>query len=162
MQTLGFLLGRLFEPPLRLFGHIMFRLMGHSRQSIGSLTFWGPREFLDSCTASIHRLQELDAELYARLTMRQTLEFYYDPKHLIQANYAWIFSIDDSYTAWHSDGIIARLVYSSQLAALMPRRAIPKATRRALYSDVMTTTRLWLESRYFPESLISCFQEEAV
>jgi hypothetical protein len=162
MQTLGFLLGRLFEPPLRLFFFIFNRLSRHSCLRIGTLTFWGPREFLESCTASVRRLQELDAELYARLTTRQRLEFYYDPKHLIQANYAWIFSIDDSYTAWHSDGIIARLVYSSQLAALMPRRAIPKEARRALYSDVMTTTHLWLESRHFPESLVSSFQKEAV
>ena len=162
MQTLGFILGRLFEPPFRLFVHIMFRFNGYSRLSIGSLTFWGPRAFLDSCAASVHRLKELDAELYARLTTQQRLEFFYDPKQTIQAHYAWIFSISDPYTAWHSDGIIARLVYSSQLAALIPRRAIPQATREALASDVMTTTRLWLESRHFPEPLVSCFQEEAV
>jgi hypothetical protein len=162
MQTLGFLLGRLFEPPFRFSAHILFRLMGHSSNSVGSLTFWGPHEFLDSCTASIHRLQELDAELYVRLTTRQRLEFYYDPKRLIQANYAWIFSIDDSHTAWRSEGIIARLVYSSELAAVMPRRAIPKATRQVLYSDVLTTTRLWLERQHFPMPLIMCYQEETV
>jgi hypothetical protein len=134
--------------------------MGHSRLRVGTLTFWGPRDFLVSCTASVRRLQELDAELFTRLTTQQRLEYYYSPKHLEQAYIVWIFSIDDSYTAWHSDGIIARLVYSAHLATLIPHQVVTKAISRDLHSEVNATTRLWLETRHFPESLVDAFREQ--
>jgi hypothetical protein len=136
--------------------------MGHSRLRVGTLTFWGPQHFLESCNASVRRLQELDAELFTRLTTAQRLEFYYSPKHLEQAYFVWIFSIDDSYTAWQSDGIIARLVYAAQLATLIPRRVVTKAMSRALHSEVNATTRLWLETRHFPEPLVHAFREQTV
>jgi hypothetical protein len=162
MKTLRLWLSYLAAAPFRLLGHVFFRLMGHSRLRVGTLTFWGPRDFLESCTASVRRLQELDADLFTRLTTQQRLEFYYSPKHLEQAYFVWLFSIDDSYTAWHSDGIIARLVYSAQLATLIPRRVVTKAMSRALHSEVNATTRLWLETRHFPEPLVHAFREQTV
>jgi hypothetical protein len=154
-------LNYLVAPPFRLLGHVFFRLMGHSRLCVGTLTFWGPRDFLESCTESVRRIQELDPELFNRLTTKQKLEFYYSPKHLEQAYFVWLFSIDDTYTAWHSDGIIARLVYSAQLATLIPRRVVTKAMCHALHSEALATTRLWLETRHFPEPLVDAFRVQA-
>jgi hypothetical protein len=151
-------LSYLVEPPFRLVSHLLSRMEGQSCLRIGTLSFWGPRDFLEKCSASVQRLQELDSELYFRLTTRQKLEFYYNPK-LLQTYYLWIFSIDDSYLAWQNDGIIARIVYSAQLAELFPRRAVSKTASRALYSEVVQTTRVWLKARAFPKELIECFQE---
>jgi hypothetical protein len=163
MKTLRIWLSYFAEPPFRLLNHIIFRLMGYSRLRIGTLTFWGPRDFLESCTASVRRLQELDSELYARLTTQQKLVFCYMPKHLQQAYFAWIFSINDAYTVWQSDGIIARIVYSSQLVAQLPRRTVfTNATSQALHSEVNAKTRLWLEAHSFPEPLVDCFREQAI
>jgi len=158
MKTFRIWLGHLAEPLLRVVSHLLYRMAGHSCLRIGTLRFWGPRDFLEKCSSSVQRLHDLDSELYSRLTTRQRLEFYYNPK-LVQAYYAWLFSIDDSYLAWQTDGIIARLVYSAQLAALFPRRAISKATSQALYSEVMATTRAWLKARTFPKELVDCFRE---
>lgn len=158
MKTLRIWMGYLAEPLLRLFSHLLYRIMGHSCLRIGTLRFWGSRDFLEKCSLSVQRLYTLDSELYSKVTTQQKLEFYYNPK-LVQAYYAWLFSIDDSYLAWQSDGIIARLVYSAQLAASYPRRAISQATSEALHSEVMGKTRAWLEARRFPDELIDCFRE---
>jgi|GEM_PF-6466743 hypothetical protein len=158
MDTFRIWLNYLVEPSFRSVSHLIYRLNGDSCLRVGTLRFWGPRDFLEKCSSSLQRLRDLDSELYSRLTTRQKLEFYYNPT-LLQAYYVWMFSIDDSYLAWQTDGIIARLVYSAQLAALFPRRAISKAKSRSLYSEVMATTRAWLEARSFPKELIDCFKE---
>ena len=155
-------LSYLLEPPLRLLSCILQRLMGHSRLRIGTLTFWGPRDFLDTCAASVQRLHELDSELHTRLTTQQKLVFCYAPKGLVHAYFAWIFSIDDSYMAWQSDGVITRLVYAAQLATLIPRRAISMEATHALHSEAMMTTRLWLEAHGFPELVVDTFREQAI
>lgn len=162
MKTFRIWLSYLLEPLFRLVFYVLFRIKGYSRMRIGTLTFWGPRDFLQNCTASLRRLQELDSELYSRVTTEQKLVFFYSPKQLVQAYFVWFFSIDDSYTVWKSDGIIARLVYSAQLAVSIPRRIVPKSINRALHSEVRAATRSWLEEHRFPESLVHCFQEQSV
>lgn len=159
MKTLRMWLMSLLEPPFRLLLYILFTIRGYSRLRIGTLTFWGPRDFLETCAASVRRLHELDSELHIRLTTQQRLVFYYSPKRLEQAYYVWIFSIDDSYLGWQSDGIIARLVYSAQLAAVIPRQVVSDAMSRTLHTTVNTMTRSWLEAQRFPEVLVDCFRE---
>ena len=149
---------------MRLLSNISFVFMRHSRLRIGTLTFWGPRNFLESCTASLQRLQELDSELFIRLTTQQKLVFYSNPKHLHQAAYIWIFSITDSYTVWRNDGIIARIVYSSLYVSQHPqkRTVFSKETSQVLHSKVNAKTGSWLEARHFPEPLIDCFREQTI
>jgi hypothetical protein len=129
------------------------------------MEFWGPRDFLDYCTTSVRRLQELDSELHVRLTTQQKLMFWYDPDpkhHPNQAYFVWIFSINYAYFTYQSDGIIAQLVYSAKLAALMPRQVYSKTMSDTLHSEARATTRSWLEVRHFPEPLVDCFREQTV
>lgn len=159
METVGFILGRLFEPPLRLLFYVYNKGLRHSSLRMGTLTFWGPQIFLESCAASVERLRKLDPDLFYRITTKQRLDFYYDPKHQTQVNYAWIFSLDDLCLSWKTDGIIARVVCAFYLAELLPRRAIPKATRRTLNSHAFATTSAWLERHGFPEPLVSVYKK---
>jgi len=140
----------------------MFRMMGYSRLRLGTLTLWGPREFLAASAAAVSRLRELDSGLHHRLTAQQKLEFVYMARHSQESSVVRIFTIDDSYMVWKSDGIIARIVYSAQLASVIPRRVDSKMKIRALNSQVMATTRSWLEAHRFPEPLIDCFREQTV
>ena len=162
MNTFQLWLGYLLELPTWLFCQVGFRCVWHSPLRIGTLTFWGPRDFLETCAASVQRLQELDSELHSRLTTKQKLIFYYSPKYFRQAYYLWIFSIDNTWTVWKSDGIIARLVYSAQLVTLMPRRVMSKAASRALHSEISAKTLSWLEKHQFPKPLADCFREPSV
>ena len=162
MIALRIWLGNLLDPSFRFVSHIMFRMMGYSRLRVGTLTLWGPREFLEASTAAVSRLRELDSGLHDRLTTHQKLEFVYTAKHSQELSVVRIFTIDDSYMVWKSDGIIARLVYSAQMANLISRRVDSMAKSRALHSQVLATTRSWLEARRFPEPLIDCFREQAV
>jgi hypothetical protein len=165
MKTIRIWLMCLSEPPFRLLNRILFRFMRYSRLRFGTTEFWGPRDFLDLCTTSVRRLQELDSELHARLTTQQKLMFWYDPDpkhHQYQAYGVWIFTINYAYVAYQSDGIIALLVYSAKLAALMPRQIYSKAMSETLHSEARATTRSWLETRHFPEPLVDCFREQTV
>jgi hypothetical protein len=134
--------------------HILQRFMRHSRLRVGTLTFWGPPEFLSTCRASVERLQSLDPELHKHVTERERLCFYYSGKRLEQALFPRSFSINDGYADWHSDGIISRLVYAAFLANAFPRQVINAAERpaaRASHRDVITRTGAWLAARSFPE-----------
>lgn len=165
MKTIRIWFMRLSEPSFRLLNRIVCRLARYSQLRIGTMEFWGPRDFLDSCSTSVRRLKELDSELYTRATTQQKLMFWYDPdpkRHQHQAYFVWIFSINRSYTAYQSDGIIALLVYSAQLAALMPRGIYSEAMSVSLHSEARATTRSWLEARHFPEPLVDCFREQTV
>ncbi len=159
MNTFQLWIGYLLELPMRLISQIFLRCIWRSPLRIGTLTFWGPRDFLETCAASVLRLQELDSQLHSQLTTMQKLTFYYSPKYLRQAYFLWIFSISDSWTVWKSDGIIARLVYSAQLATSMPRQVMSKAASDALHSEVSAKTLSWLEAHQFPKPLADCFRE---
>ena len=158
MNTFQLWFGYLLELPTWLLCQVGFRCVWHSPLRIGTLTFWGPRDFLETCAASVRRLQELDSELHSRLTTKQKLIFYYSPKYLRQAYFLWIFSIDNTWTVWKSDGIIARLVYSAQLVTLMPKRVMSKAASHVLHSEVSAKTLSWLEAHQFPKPLVDCFR----
>jgi hypothetical protein len=148
----------MLEPLFRLLSRVFFKLMGYACSRFGTLAFWGAPNFLATCTTALQRLQELDSELHVQLTTKQRLVFYYSP-NLEQAYGVWFFSINDSYLSYHADGIIARLVYSSWLAALCPRRGgLSNAASQMLHSEVDARTRSWLEMHRFPEPLIDCFR----
>ncbi len=164
MKSIRLWLSYLFEPLFRFVVHILLRLMGYSRLRVGTLTFWGSPEFLASCETAVHRLEELDSELHSSLTRQQRLMFYYSPKHLEQASSIWYFSINDSYTSWQVDGIIARLVYAARFAASCRSRIVTKTERskvRALHAQVCAATSAWLAARCFPEPLVDCFREQS-
>ena len=163
MKTLRLFFAYIYAPVFWSMFYVLQRLMEHSRLRVGTLTFWGPPEFLSTCSASVERLQSLDAELHERVTEHERLCFYHSGKRLEQAFFPRSFSVSDSYADWQSDGIIARLVYAAFLARAFPRQVISAADRlaaRARHDDVLAQTGAWLAARSFPEPLVECFQEE--
>lgn len=163
MKTLRLFIAYIYAPLFWSMFYVLQRLLGHSRLRVGTLTFWGPPEFLSTCSASVERLHHLDPELHDRVTEHERLCFYHTEKRLEQAVFPRVFSVSDSYADWHSDGILARLVYAAFLASAFPLQIISAAERRAAratHRDVMARTGAWLAARSFPEALVECFQEQ--
>jgi hypothetical protein len=84
---------------------------------------------------------------------------YYDPEQLHDM-VAWgLFTINDQFAGWRSDGIIARLVYISFKVSAFPRHAIPpeEVVARARQHSAVVQTKLWLEAHDFPHLLSESF-----
>lgn len=163
MKTIHRWQSYVFGPIFRLGFNLLIRLMGHSRLRIGTLTFWGSPEFLSRCETAVERIAALDSDLHSQMTHRQMLTFYHSPKRLEVAYSLWYFSIDDSYTSWETDGIIARLVYAAHLATSDSPTVTLKTKRpsgRALHAEANATTGAWLESHSFPKPLVNTFREQ--
>jgi hypothetical protein len=73
-----------------------------------------------------------------------------------------LFTINDRFISWNSDGVIARLVYIAfKLPAFHWRviRAEDAAAARAAQGSVVAQTRLWLEAHNFPRLLSESFSD---
>lgn len=174
MKAIRLWISYLFDPVFRLAFNMTFWLgrlsrsrigtLGRlSRLRIGKLDFWGPTEFLSYCQAGVQRLEKLDPDLHSTLTRHQRMTFFYSPKHLDQAYSLWYFSIDDSYTSWKADGLIARLVYAAYLSNSGWPRVVTREDRpsvRALHTEVWAKTSAWLSAHSFPEPLVNAFREQ--
>jgi hypothetical protein len=111
----------------------------------------------------IERLGSLDTGLHRQLTEQKSLCIYYDPEQLHDM-YSWgLYSINDRFVAWGTDGIIARLVYIAFKLATFPWRAVrahDMAAARVAQNSVLAQTKRWLEAHNFPAPLCESFSEE--
>jgi hypothetical protein len=145
--------------PLGLLGfRVAAKGRGLGRVRVGKLTVWGDSAFLELCKSSIERMQMLDPVLYERLTKRHWVWVYQDTQGATNdAAAPRLFGINSSYLAWHSDGVIARLVYVAFCMAVLSELQTSQPRDQMAHRRVMSNSRSWLETRGFPRELSDCY-----
>jgi hypothetical protein len=132
---------------------------GLGRRRTGKLSIWGDSVFQDLCKASLDRLKTMDPGLYRTLTnthwiwVFQSLDGAGDaPPRLIAVNRSW--------TAWQSEGVVARLAYAAFCMSLL--RGTCGEEFRSKHRTVMSHNRSWLRTKGFPGDLVCCFAETEI
>ena len=138
------------------------RARGVRRVRVGKLLVWGDAGFLGLCRSSMERLERLDSGLHRVLTQGQWVRIFQAPKDYYIGGLGppWLFSVEPTYVAWQSDGIIARLIYIAFCMAEFPRGHKPGESA-GRHKSVVKQARSWLETRGFPEVLIDCYPEHS-
>ncbi len=143
--------------PLCLLGfRVAARGRGLNRLCVGKLSVWGDSCFVGLCKASIERLRTLDPELHRTLTSHRWAWVFQDQQGTGDAP-PRLFGINSSYTAWESDGGVARLVYAAFCISVLSERRTFGEEFRSTHQRAMVNSRSRLQARCFPEELASCF-----
>lgn len=129
---------------------------GLNRCRVGKLSVWGDSGFVALCKASIERLRTIDPELYRTLTGQQWAWVIQDRQGTGDAP-PRLFGINPSYTAWESDGVVARLVYAAYCISVLSERRTFGEEFRSAHERAMNKSRSWLQTRGFPEESATCF-----
>lgn len=164
MQMFRLWMSHLFLPLSRLWVLLTTKLLRYSRLRVGTLSVLGPPAFIALCKPSIERFRSLDPDLHRCLTEREEVCIYYDPKRLDQALFPRLFSVNDAFVAWSSDGIIARFAYIAFAISAFPRGVISAegaAAAKAKEYSVRAETKAWLENHGFPATLSGSFASPA-
>src|ERR1017187_1362805 len=136
------------------------KVHGHRRLRSGKLSVWGDADFLNVCSSSIDRLQSLDCDLHLVLTQRRwvwVLQASKGTPYMGCLGPPWLFNVDPLYMSWHSDGIIARLVYVAFCISEFSTHHTSKEEMQERHLIVMKSSGSWLEMRGFPQGLVDCY-----
>jgi len=143
------------------FSRAIIRLECHflrySSWRTGKCVFYGPDEFLATCSKALELLAMLDQPLYESLVAKR-ITCWLEPKGMVSVDK--YFGIAPAFVKWKEQGIIAALVYAQferESALKGPHSLLSPIKRRAVYNEILSAARSWLEVHRFPRELYDCF-----
>ena len=150
------LIGMVVAPLVRAIMAIAFKLSNHKQIRIGKCVFRGSDKFVELCQKAMNEFKRLDENSYYAVTNGSNLMFYETPKAFDGP--PDIYTIDEEYCAWSSQGVITRVLYASfRSGQISGRVSVPRAEMERIRKDVYDRLFKWLSDHDFAEELTSLF-----